>query len=95
MDNIFKWLGFGLQCLSILIIPLGKSWFDKFTRFDLENQKNIENTQKELEEFKRDVSETYLKRDEYLTVSGNLLNKMDEITKVVYEIKGELKNKKY
>ena len=93
MDTLIKWLGFGMQSLTLLIIPYFKSWFKKFEDADKENKNSLNNLEKEFYQFKNEVSNEYLKRDEYLTVSGNLMKKIDEIAKAVYRIEGELKNK--
>jgi hypothetical protein len=81
MDNFLKWFGFVVQLLSALIIPFFKVWTNKLNRLEIK-----------INALDKELTANYVKRDEYLLNYGEILSKLDDISKVVYEVRGELKN---
>lgn len=94
--NYHDWLPivqFAVQVLTLLVVPMVKREVSKLEKADEDNSQRIDQVEKSVNELKIEVSDNYVRKQDYAKTTGEMLKKLDEISKIVYEIKGELKGR--
>lgn len=79
--------------LLVAIVLGGYGYFikrtlDKLEKSDEQNSKEISSLKNSLNDFKQNVGKEFVRKEDYLQTTGEILKKLDKIFDMLYEMKG-------
>jgi len=75
----------------VRITSLEKDLHSKIDKVRSENEKSNSEVLERLNEFKDDVSKEYVRKEDYLQTTGEIMKRLDKIYDMLYEMRGSVR----